>query len=276
MVSDCPATLLSAILADYLTLRPICSGSAYQLRRTIGLFGEHLDRSPTVEDLTDLSVSRWLQAIESTHAGWTRAGHRTRILSLWRFANRQRLCSPPGEVRREPTPEPQPESWTLEEVSSLLHHCPTVDPSGYLHALILACYDTGLRKSDCQAVRREQIGQDGVIRQLRQHKTGWPHSPVLRPETLTAVLALPGDRPLACPWCCRTYTARWRRLRSLARLPDRGGCQQLRRTGATWVAVSEGMGAAMRFLGHRSPEMIRHYVDRSRLADRQPLPPRVA
>jgi integrase len=268
-------TPLSAILVDYLVLRPISEGAAYQLRRTIRLFGEHLGHPPALDDLTDMDVSRWLQGLEGSHAGWTRSGHRTRLLTLWRFAAKRKLCNPPGEVRRETPPEPQPESWTVQQVAALVSACLLIIEGWYLRPLILAAYETGLRKSDLQGLRRDQIGSDGVIR-MRQHKTGWPHEPRMSPTTLTAVLALPGDFPLACPWGCRRYTSAWRRLRELAGLGDHGACQQLRRTGATWVAVDNGMDAARQFLGHKSSEMVKHYVDRSRLAAKQPLPPRVA
>lgn len=86
------------LCGEYQTIRPLSPQAAYLMRRTAVLFGQHLGRAATVEDLQDLLVSRWLASQQGS--AWTLAGHRTRILSLWRFASRHGYCGPPGEVRR--------------------------------------------------------------------------------------------------------------------------------------------------------------------------------
>lgn len=265
---------LEELVSQYCVLRPMSRGAAYLLRRSVRLYGEWLGRVGTVNDLTDVSVSRWLSHLEGSASAWTRAGHRTRMLSLWRFAARRMLCSGPGEIRREPAPEPQPEAWTLEQVDRLLAACEKLpdEARDYFRALILGCYESGLRLGDIRRVGRHQIRQDGTICGVRQHKTKHPHEPRFTPSTAAAVLALPGQFPLACPWGTRKYSAFWRQLRSLAGLSS-GACQQLRRTGATWVAVTHGLDAAREFLGHRSPEMVDHYVDRTIYKPRGWLPP---
>ena len=268
-------TSIIELIDLYATIRPLSPGGLYLMRRTATLYAAFIGRPARLSDLTDERVSAWLHSLESSHGAWTRNGHRTRILSLWRFAARRKLADWPGEVRRQPAPEPQPESWTPQEVAQLVAACLLL-PCGaeYFRALILTAYESGLRLGDLRRLQREQIRADGVIR-LRQHKTDQPHEPRIRPETAAAVLALTGDNPLACPWGPKKYGALWARLRILAGV-DRGACQQLRRTGATWIAVDNGMEAARQFLGHKSSGMVRHYVDRSRLAGKQPLPPRVA
>lgn len=268
---------LEEIATLYATIRPLSAGARYLIGRTLELLAEHVGHVPFATDLTDETISSFLASLESRYAKWTVAGHRTRILCLWRFAAKRMFCAPPGEVRAELPPEPQPESWSLDEVRRLLAACAEIgEPGRYLHALILAAFETGLRRGDLWALRREQIGTDGTIRGVRQRKTGVPIEISVRPETAAEILAIPGAMPLACPWCCRAYTAHWRRLRLAAGLEESGACQQLRRSGATWVAVDEGMDAARRFLGHRTDSMVRHYVDRSRLPASHPLPPRVA
>jgi integrase len=266
---------LAQLAEDYALVRGLSLGAAYLLRWTVQQFSRHLGRGPAVDDLTDRVVSAWLAALESGGAGpWTRNGHRTRLLCLWRFAARRGLCSGPGEVRREPAPDPQPVAWTPEQVGRLLDACGQMpaDEGQYLRVLISAGYESGLRRGDLWGLHRDQIGP--VIR-LRQSKTGRSHEPCLRPETVAAILARPGTHPLACPWGPRKYARVWARLRLLAGLDDRGGLQQLRRTGATWVAVEEGLDAAREFLGHRSPEMVNNYVDRRHYRPRGHLPPPV-
>lgn len=267
------ACTLDDIINDYARARPLSPGAVYLLRRTAILYTAHLGHLVTTDDLTDDAVSSWIAGQEGRTSQSTLAGHRTRLLCLWRFAAKRRWCLPPGDVRPARPPDPQPEAWTIDEVGRLLAACPRMGADGaYLAALISTAYESGLRRGDCQRLHRMQIGT--VIR-MRQHKTGFGHEPQLRPETVAAVLALPGEYPLRCPWSSRRYTKAWRRLRKLAALPDRGGCQQLRRTGATWVAVSEGIDAAREFLGHRSAEMVEHYVDRRFYKPRGHLPPAV-
>lgn len=267
---------LNELIAEYCTIRPLSKGAAYLLRRTVQLYGEFLEGQATVANLTDVDVSRWLESLESSASAWTRCGHRTRLLSLWRFAARRKLVLPPGEVRREPAPDPQPEAWTVLEVNKLLAACDQLlpDEAAYFRPLVSACYESGLRRGDIRSLTRDQIQVSGVLR-IRQHKTAKSHEPRLRPETAAAVLARPGKYPLACPWGTRKYSRLWSRLRTLAGLRS-GACQQLRRTGATWVAVEHGLDAAREFLGHRSPDMIAHYVDRSIYKPRGWLPPAIS
>jgi integrase len=258
----------------YGTVRRCSAGYLYQLSRSVGLYGEHLDRPATVEDLADVPVSRWLAILERTHAQRTVAGHRANVLILWRFAARRHWCDPPGEVRRVPRPAPMPEAWTVDEMTRLVAATDELDGSAgrWFRALILAGYESGLRRADLWGLHRSQIHADGIT--IRQHKTGQPHLAPLRPETSALVLALPGDHPLACPWGPKWYGVLWGRLRRLAGVSG-GCCQKLRRTGATWIAATEGMDAASRWLGHRTPGMVRYYVDLRFAAPRPSLPPRV-
>jgi integrase len=265
---------LNELVIDYATVRGLSSGAAYLLGRTVGILSEWLGRPAVVDDLADLTISRWLAAIAPRYAEWTVSGHRTRLLCLWRYAARRHLVEPPGEVRRCPAPAPMPQAWTVPEVSRLVAATAQLDPvaSTWFRALILAGYETGLRRADLFAVRREQVQSDGIL--VRQHKTGQPHLAPLRPETVALVLSLPGDCPLACPWGPKHYGQLWAKLRRLADVPP-GCCQRLRRTGATWIAVTEGMDAASKWLGHSTPGMVRHYVDQRFAATRPVLPPRV-
>jgi CheY-like chemotaxis protein len=104
----------------YGTLRRTSDGYLYQLRRSAALYGQHLNRQASTEDLEDEPVSAWLRDLERTHAQRTAAGHRGNLLVIWRFAARRKLCHPPGEVRRVPRPQPMPEAWTVAEVEALV------------------------------------------------------------------------------------------------------------------------------------------------------------
>jgi len=266
---------LNDLCGEYQTIRPLTPQAAYLLRRTAVLYGAWLGREAATGDLDDLQVSRWLEAAGATLAAWTVAGHRTRILSLWRFASRRGHCGQPGEVRRCPAPEPMPHSWTTEQVRRLVDATRHLNARAraYFHALILAAYESGLRKGDLTRLRKDEISPSGVLA-VRMHKTGRPHVVAVRPETAAEILALPGETPLRSPWSTGRTGEYWQRLRLWAGLA-KGGLHQLRRTGATLIAAEHGEDAARSWLGHRSADMVAFYVDRTVTQPRPWLPPRV-
>jgi len=254
------------LVQEYCLARPVSSGHAYLLRRTCTLFGCERKHTATTDDLTDQAVSQFVLWLEPLYARWTVAGHRVRILGLWRFAARRYGIAGPGEVRRAPVPEPMPQAWTLEEVRRLLASAAEMgEGGGWFRAAVLTAYESGLRKGDLAKLDREEIAS-GCI-QIRQHKTAQPHVIRLSEATVAAILALPGRFPLAVPWGCRKYTRLWQQLRAAAGVGE-GAFQRLRRTGASYVAREHGLDAAREWLGHRSPDMVKHYVDR-RIAERK-------
>lgn len=108
---------------------------------------------------------------------------------------------------------------------------------------------------------------------MRQHKTGIPHFPRIRPDTYVGIGALVGDRPLACPYKSQSdwYTF-WKKNVITPAGVRHGALQQIRRTGATHLAIGHPE-AVQRYLGHRTPSMQRHYVDQSIATPQQHLPP---
>ena len=266
-------TPLTQIIDTYSILRPISPGRRYNLAYSVGLFSRWLGRQANTNDLLDTTVSGWIQSVESDYAKASVRHHRATLKTLWIFAHRRGLAGPVGEIRPAPLPEPDPQVWTLTELHRLLAECHRLDCGDYFHALLLFAYESGLRKSDCWTIAREQIRPDGLV-SLRQHKTARVHVCRVRPETASEVLRLDGQTPLAWPRAPVTFYRRFRRLRKLAGVAS-GALQQLRRTGATEVARADGEAAASAWLGHVSGQMWRCYVSQSAIA-RPWLPPRVA
>ncbi len=273
---------LSTLIDTYGLHRRIAPNSLYQMDRSGRLFEQYLQRPADTTDFVAATVSawvRWMQAGEWAAA--TVAGHRARLLILWRWAHGRGWAGPLGEVRAAPRPEPMPEAWTLDEVRQLLGAVDQVTVTvrgrwmpAYLRALVLAAYESGLRRGDLWSLDRDSIYPDGTI-QIRQHKTGRVHVPRLTVRTAELVLAEPGQHPLAWPGNPREFYTVWGRVLAVACVRP-GALHRLRKTGATYVAVSDGLDAAREFLGHRTPEMVFHYVDR-RIASPPPrLPPAVA
>jgi len=275
-------TILLDCVADYAIERRITAGSEYQLGRSVRLFAEWLQRDALPTDLTDRTVSSWLRDLETTHAQRTVAGHRGNLLMVWRFAAGRSLCEYPGKVRREPKPRPTPIAWTTEELHRVLAACDQltrtsrhgVDLRVYFTAITRAAYETGLRRSDLWRLRRSQIRPDGRIVGLRQHKTGNPITPQLQPETLALIDNLNGDPPLNWTGSDSVFYHWWAKIIRAANVRS-GALQQLRRTGATYIARDAGEDEATAYLGHTTTEMRRHYIDRSISTPHAPQPPRL-
>lgn len=271
-------TLLRDVLTLYGRAHRLADNSAYQLSHSVSLYARWLRRDATVADLADDQVSEFLEAMEGTHSRRTTADCRVNLLRVWREAAERGACDPPRRVRPEPKPPPMPIAWTLDELRRLLATCRgwpgtfrDERPRGlYLVTLIHAAYDTGLRRSDLWSLHREQVRADGVVI-VRQQKTGWPHFPRLRETSLRGWAALNGDRPLRCPFHEASWPKFWRGVVARAGVRP-GGLQQLRRTGATHLAIDHPE-AVQRYLGHRTPTMQRHYVDLSIAQPQQILPP---
>lgn len=271
---------LASLLEQYVLFRALARNSDYQLRHSIQTFERSLGRQAGVSDLTDVAVSRFLQNMQSKLSQRSCANLRTNLLCLWRFAADQGLVAPPIRVRKVTRPEPCPIAWTLDEMSAILRRISElrgVFPNGvsrplYCEALTLFCYESGLRRSDTWRVTRSQIRPDGSI-VLRQHKTQRSHNPRIREKTLNLLNRLPGDPPLRCPFSSTgDWYVYWREEVTKPAGVRHGALQQIRRTGASWLALDHPE-AVQRYLGHRSPTMQRHYVDESIARPQQWLPP---
>lgn len=271
---------LASLLEQYVLFRAVAHCSEYQLRHSIQTFERFLRRAGTVNDLTDVIVSRFLQASEDELSRRSCANLRTNLLCLWRFAADQGLTTPPVRVRKVTRPEPCPIAWTLDEMRAILERISQlrgVFPNGvsrplYCEALTLFSYESGLRRSDTWRITRSQIRPDGSI-VLRQHKTQRTHNPRIRPHTLDLIDRLAGDPPLACPFSSTgDWYVFWREEVIKPAKVRHGSLQQIRRTGASWLALDHPE-AVQRYLGHRSATMQRHYVDESIAKPQQWLPP---
>lgn len=260
------ATKIHELLPQYVLERAISNDAAYQLRHTLDLYGH----SRTLADLQDDLASLWLASLAGRYSRRTIAGHRANLLAFWRWAAGRNLIPPPRNVRRCPRPRPRPIAWTRDEMHSLLRAAVAMPNPDYWECVLLMGYETGLRRTDLLNLAKADV-RDRTI-WIEQHKTGWPHACQLSPHTADLFLRLPGDRPLK-PRDLRRFYESFAALCRLANVRP-GAVQQLRRTGATQVEIATP-GAASRFLGHRSADMWKHYVDSGQLARCAVAPPRL-
>lgn len=278
-------TTLAGLCERYALTRGLRDGSIYQYDRLTRLFSQYLERDAALADLNDETVSRFLAWLQTRkYSKNTVHRYRAKLLSVWRDCAMRELCEPPRFVRRVPKKQPCPIAWSEEELAriarctlELLGNLSNGAPRWlYFSALFHTAYETGLRRGDLWALRREQFRADGVVILEEMQKTGWPHIPQVSREVLNAIQRLPGERPLAWPYKgSSTFYRQWRRSIIVPTGVRRGALHQIRRSGATWLAKSAGVEAARKYLAHRTDSMVWHYVDRSVAFGPAPSPPRI-
>lgn len=267
----------------YLRERKVKSQSANALRRAINSLSEFLGSNAATDDLTDQNVTDWIMWMEDRYAPRTVYGYRSSVMTVWKYAAEAELAKPPCRVRKARKPQPSPVAWTEGEWRKVLaaaDRYPGTFPKAdilycdYFGTLLRCAYDTGLRRGDLFKLRQSCVNQDGRIR-MRQEKTGDPHFPMLRSETLRRFRSLPGAYPLAWRGNVSGMYYHFGRLRRAAGVPS-GALHQTRRTGATMVMRhTESVETTKKYLGHRSQDMWRAYVDMA-VADTNPvLPPEI-
>lgn len=137
-LGDCAVTmtLRDFLLDRYAPLHQLSARTVDLYESTLDRFGEHLGREPTIDDLDDLVVSKFLQARcgKVLANGKPISRHsvkkdRTQLCAIWQLAARKRLLRSDGEMVDFPalpafrTPERQPEGYLLEEVQRLIEDC---------------------------------------------------------------------------------------------------------------------------------------------------------
>lgn len=265
---------------QYALRRGLCPKASYFMGRSVELFEIWLCRDSTIKDLDEDVVSRWVMWLEERYAPRTIAGVKASLVSIWRYLAEEKKCGWPGRIRKAPKPTPQPIAWTVDELKAVRlaatkargHLFNGVSRALYLTTLIDVAYESGLRRGDLWRLEQSHFMPTGIII-LRQHKTGWPHEPLIYPDTLERVRQLPGKYPLRWPGTDRCFYDCWRIWVLRPSGVRSGVLQQLRRTGATQIE-SIRPHETSRYLGHKSPEMKAHYVDRAQAYGPAPQPPR--
>ena len=91
--------LLSAVLDAYSLYRPIRANSLYQYTRSAGVLGDWLGRPASTEDLVPDVISGWVRWMEDRYSQASRAGHRAKVLVIWRFAAKRQWSASPWRGR---------------------------------------------------------------------------------------------------------------------------------------------------------------------------------
>lgn len=241
---------------------------------TIRAFGRWLGTEPTLDDLTDLTLARYLDARAAVRSPFTAEKERTQLLALWRLAcdrgvMRDRPCVPPT-----PLPDREPMAWSIEQMQGLMRAAAATRgdvggvPAGvWFSALVSVLWESAERIGAMLAVQRADLNPPHLLVRA-EHRKGGKRDRVYRlsPRATELLLAAhaPG-RPELLFWPgCRTYL--WRRYADVVARAGLGrgrhlGFHQLRRSAASHFAALGG--DASKLLDHSSPRITqRWYLDR--------------
>lgn len=246
---------------------------------TIRSFGKWLGYVPTLQDLTDLTISRFLEHRASVRSPYTAEKERTQLLSLWRFAADRGLlpdrpCVPPA-----PLPDRIPESWSIAQLQALMRaaaatrgYVGSVPASIWYPALISVLWETAERIGAILACRPEDFTPPFLNVRAEYRKGGKRDRAYrLSSDTCSLVAQACGTRRVF-EWK-QNHGYLWAKYKDVVARAGLGrdrkcGFHQLRRSAASHFAAAGG--DAVKLLDHSSPRIThRWYLDR-RMTDREP------
>lgn len=240
-----------------------------------------LGHEPTVADLDDLVISRYLRsrATQSCRGKVVRPAtvqkDKVMIQAAWNLAARKRWAAEFPELPRIRVAKSLPtgRAYTADDVTKLVRRAKlrTGRTGGkpscwWWSTLIYMAYCSGERLSALLALRWREV--DLVRRRVRflgHTRKGSTHD-IERDFTadLAAMLAAREGKPdeLVWPWD-RQKGSLWSSLKLLCRLADvkYRGFHGLRRTRASYAALAGGTAAATQVLDHSDPKLQERYVD---------------
>lgn len=277
-----PAPMRLADLFDrYVTLRNLDAKTAALYGQLLGRLRAHLGHEPTVADLDDLVVSRYLR--ERATQSWrgrtistaSVAKDRHMIAAVWTMAARKRLAADFPELARIRVPKrlPTGRAYTTADVSAMLRRAATrkgttggVPSAWWWVTLLWAGYCTGERATALMSLRWGDIDWTRRTVTFRgEHRKGKTRSierEIVAPlaDMMRARAGAPGD--LVWVWD-RSRGSLWTSLKLLCRLAgvQYRGFHGLRRSRASYAALAGGREAATAILDHSDPRLQEVYVD---------------
>jgi integrase len=291
-IPEYPIMLLTMLFDNFykpLRLRGRSANTSRLYGCTIRAFSKWLTYPATTDDLTDLTVSRYLEYRASVRSPYTAEKERTQLLSLWRFAADRRIMDDRPCVPPAPLPDRIPTAWTVEQLQGLMRAaCATrgyvgkVPASVWYAAIIGVLWETAERIGAILLCKPDDFAPPHLS-VVAEYRKGGKRDRVYRlsPETCKLVSLARGERRLFEWPQNKGYL--WKRYKDVVARAGLGqgrkcGFHQLRRSSASHYA-SLG-GDPVQLLDHSSPRTThRWYLDR-RLTDKGPAPceilPRIA
>lgn len=264
-------TLTELLVDCYAPLRGIDQRTVEIYGFTIKAFGEFIGRTPTVDDLEELQIAKFLSHRLRTRAVGTAAKDRCQLRALSEFAFRRGLLKAWPQIRTIRVPERVPQAWLIDEFRRLLAACDGevgeiagVPASRWWRAALVTCFECGERIGGILGLEWPDVRPDGILFRAETRKGHrrdiWRE---ISPECHAAIMATKTNRRLVFDWD-RCYTSLWGRL---GRICERAGLpndrmskfHRVRKTTASY-AKAAGMDAQI-IMDHASPLTTRKYLD---------------
>lgn len=272
----------SELIERYATLRNLDAKTVSLYKGLNDRLAKFLGREPTLADLDDLVISRYLRWRAET-VGWkgkkpsaaSVQKDKVMIQAAWNLAARKKWVNEFPELPRIKVPVrlPTGRAYTAEDVAKLVvrakRRCGKTGgkPSAWWWPTVLyAAYCTGERFTALTSLRWGQVDlQRRKLVFLGENRKGRTRD-IERDITadLAAMMATQQGQPdeLVWPWD-RKSRAQWNSLKLLCRLAGvrYRGFHGFRRTAASYAALAGGRAAATQLLDHADPAMQEVYVD---------------
>lgn len=229
-------------------------------RSVFGHFGRHLERAPTVDDLTDETVGLWFRARATEVGPNTLNSEAATLLAIWKWCARKGHAPypdivPPQRVRRRPQSLTHEDVFKLFEAAYVTKRSVRGVPGKVLWPAVLGLFvETAERTGAVLAIEWDRIDLDKgwIYYPAETRKNGvddlvHPISPVMRRDLAKLRECCP-NRPFDVIRHTRFYEP-WHVFCAEAKMAERVVPKTIRKTVASHLPTLE---EARRKLGHRS------------------------
>lgn len=268
--------------SEYSVLRTHNAACQRQYRMTLQRWAEQLGREPTVADLDDLVVQRYLATRRAAVKAATARKDRNQIAALHKYCAAKRYVEQFPTYPQIRAPGRIPRAYTVEDVSALLREAlrkrppmkgTRLPPHLFFSTLIRCCWESAERIGGHLAMEWQDVdlaqrfvvfraeGRKGATRDIMR-----PISPQLA-EWLEQIRGAEGER--VWPWTLEK-SGLWHHLDMLCKRAGvvNRGFHGLRKSAASYVAAAGG--DATQLLDHSNPAITkRHYLDETIARPRQ-------
>ena len=265
-------TSLPAVCAAYTAGRILASEYEKNLARV----------ARNCQHLSAEKINGYLKTRLTQVSAKTVANERAMILILWRWAYDQQMVDHfPRGVLRIKVPSRPVRAWTIAQCQTAVKRASDdhekfmrcgVERALFLKCWILLGYATGARFKDLWQMTEENL--EGSVLRYSQNKTGNAVTVHLPDNCLEAVNSMLRKSPdgTILGWVCKKRRAMRLMKAHLQNCKLTGSSKWLRRSAATHVEMTSP-GNARAFLGHKTPTMVRFYLDMGQLMQDVPQPP---
>ena len=254
---------------------------------TIRSFSRWLRTEARLSDLTDLSVSAFLEKRCVECSPYTAEKERTQLLCLWRFACDLNLLQDRPMVQQAPLPDVVPKAWTIEEMQSLFRAArytrePVGDVPGriYWPALISVCWETAERIGAIMSTTPADLTPPHLLCRAEVRKGGKSARFYLLSEGTVELVKAIGGKDKLFPWPYSENSL----FRKFGDVVARAGLgvgwgkngarglkfHQIRRSAASHYAARGG--DPVNLLDHSSPRITKKWYLDQRMLDQKMRP----